>query len=396
MLPAITIIGGTDSGKSTLIGNLLMETKSIPASLVQKVKDLCRREQVVFQPAYLVDYMREEIALQSTRETALAELKIGKEKILLIDTPGQMMLSKKMISGLSQASEVIILVDMTDNDSRIYRYYLKLAALLGFSEIMVVINKVDLFDYKEKEYDKFLDNLGIKEGRNFHVLPISALKSQNLAKKSELLFWYKGDTLLKILEKIVKTSKNQAGTNFLMPVQSVLRIGEENIALGTVLEGNISAGDKVRIFDGEGNKDVKIKRLYYNAVAIHPYGYPMKRGHILHNLTDEAFSNNVDVRMYVLEHFMPGNVRDYTVRFLHGVYKIQKLEIKERLNFQLAPLHASDDTLFANEFLDAQVVFNRKILRTKNIIARKFVIENKEDSIVLFGVISGIGEFKAG
>lgn len=415
MLPTITIIGGADSGKSTLIGTLLLETKSIPKNLIQKVKDLCKKENLVFEPAFLVDYLREEAVSQSTQERALAELKIGKERILIIDTPGQMMLSKKMISGLSEASIVIILLDMTDDDIKKCRYYLKLASLLGFSEIIVAVNKLDLFDYKKEEYDKFLKKIGMKKG-NFYVAPISALKNQNLIKKSKSLTWHKGDDLLKTLRKILKIKKEKEETKFLMPVQSVFKMGQEKVALGFVLSGKINIGEEIEIFNGKENErvnphtkgpnlgnfgvGVKIKKLYHHykevnkifagenvGVVFGSIKQPIKRGYILHNFFKKYFLNKVDAGIYVLEPFSLNNLDIYTLRFLKEVYKIEKLKIKKRFSFQLAQLNDSSDKLSINEFLNVQMVLDKKLLRAKNITAKRFIIENKEKGVVAIGII---------
>lgn len=392
-----------------------METKSIPENLIQKVKDFCQKENLAFEPAYLVDYLREEAETKSTRERALAELKIGREKILIIDTPGQIILSKKMISGLSEANIVIILIDMVDKDVKKYHYYLKLASLLGFSEIIVGVNKLDLVGYKKEEYEKFLKRAGVRGGKNFYLLPVSALKNQNLVKKSKLLAWHSGSNLLKILENILKTEEKQKKTEFLMPVQSVLKIGKEKIALGAVLEGNISIGDEIKVFDGKVNKKANVEKLYHNdkkaskvfagenaGVAINSSDCQIKRGYILHNLPEKPphqrlasgefwcggkyFSEKVEAGLYILEPFAPENSGNYTVRFLHGVYGLKKFEIKKRFNFQLAPLDNSGGKLAANEFCEARIILDKKIAGIKNISARRFVIEDKKGIIVAIGV----------
>ncbi|MFA6383470.1 MAG: GTP-binding protein [Parcubacteria group bacterium] len=399
MLPAITIIGGVDSGKSTLIGNLLMETKSIPQNLIQKVKDFCVKEKLVFEPAYLVDYMREEITLQSTRERALAELKIGAERVLIIDTPGQMTLSQKMISGLSEANIVVILLDMTDRDVKKYHYYLKLASLLGFSEIIVAVNKLDVFGYKKDEYEKFLKKFRIKEGDNFYVIPISALKNEDLTKKSKLLAWCKEDNLLAVLNKILEKEEKKKKARFLMPVQSILEIGKEKIALGAVLEGKVSVGDEIKIFDGVSSKKTEIKKLYHNdkkasqvfagenaGLVVSQCGLQIKRGHIFHNLPEKAFSEKVEAGLYILKPFDPDSPEDYSVRILTGSYGLKKLEVRKRFDFQLAPVNNLAGKLSSNEFCDARMILDRKIAVTKNISARRFAIEDKKGNLVAIGM----------
>lgn len=399
MLPAIAVIGSADSGKSTLIGNLLIATKSIPKNSIQKVKDFCAKENLAFEPAFLVDYLREEAQTKSTRERALAELNIGREKILIVDTPGQMILSQKMISGLSEANVAIILLDMTDKNPKKNLYYLKLIALMGFSKIIVAVNKLDLFDYKKEAYEKFLKKVGIKDGKNFHILPISALKNKNLIKRSESMAWHRGGNLLEILGKIFKKEKRKKETEFLLPVQSVLESGKEKIALGIVLEGKISVGDEIKIFDGEENKKIKIEKLFHNdkkashvfagenaGVVVSPSGCQIKRGHIFHNLPEKAFSEKVEAGLYIMKPFDLDSPEKYSVRILTGSYGLKKLKIRKRFDFQLAPLNNSAGKLSVNEFCDARIILDRKIAGIKNISARRFVIEDKKGSIVAIGM----------
>jgi small GTP-binding protein len=400
MLPAIAVIGSADSGKSTLIGNLLIATKSIPKNSIQKVKDFCAKENLVFEPAFLVDYLREEAQTKSTRERALAELNIGREKILIVDTPGQMILSQKMISGLSEANVAIILLDMTDENPKKNLYYLKLIALMGFSKIIVAANKLDLFDYKKEAYEKFLKKVGIKDGKNFHILPVSALKNQNLIKESKAMAWHRGGDLLEILGKIFKKEKIQKETEFLLPVQSVLEIGKEKIALGAVLEGKISVGEEIKIFDGEENKKIKIEKLFHNdkktsqvfagenaGVVVNQPGRQIKRGHIFHNLPEKAFSEKVEAGLYILKPFDLDRPEDYSVRVLNSILRIKKLEIKKRFDFQLAPINNSAGKLGVNEFCDARMILDKKIARIKNISARRFAIEDKKGNLVAIGML---------
>jgi sulfate adenylyltransferase subunit 1 (EFTu-like GTPase family) len=399
-LPAITIIGATDSGKSTLIGALLLATKSLPKNLVKRVQNLCEAEGLVFEPAFLVDYIREEVALKSTRERALVEIKIGKAKVLIIDTPGQLMLSKKMISGLTEANMAVILMDMRSGNIDEYRYYLKLVSLLDFSEVILVINKLDLFKYKKRDYEEFLAKIGATPEKNFHIIPVSALKNENLVRPSKSLSWHRqGHLLQKVQELIKKNAKGDDRRGLLLPVQSVLDAGGGRMILGKVLAGRISAGETAAVFSAGGIKKYKVKNIYHgdkavanaaegqNAGVVFDADNDIKRGDILFSDKNARPSFTAGAGMYAVEPFSSENIAGLNLRYLNGIYEIKKLKINHCFDFKLQSIAEKGGDIFPNEFLELDLVLAEKILLVSNKEAKKIAIEDAASRIVAIGML---------
>lgn len=219
--------GSVDDGKSTLIGRLLYDSKSIFEDQYEAIEASSKKkgeEQVNL--ALLTDGLRSEREQGITIDVAYRYFATPKRKFIIADTPGHIQYTRNMVTGASTSNLSIILIDARKGIiEQTYRHTF-IASLLGIPHIVFCINKMDLVDYDEavfqkikKETEAFASKLDVKD---IHFIPISALKGDNIVNKSGNMDWYQGSTLLYLLENIhIGSDHNHIDCRF--PVQYVIR-----------------------------------------------------------------------------------------------------------------------------------------------------------------------------
>ncbi|MBU0597847.1 GTP-binding protein, partial [Patescibacteria group bacterium] len=252
----IVFVGHVDHGKSTLIGRLLCDTKSITEEKISEVKTICKQQGKQFEYAYLMDHMIEERDQNITIDTAQIFFKTDAREYVIIDAPGHVEFTKNMITGASQAEAAILIVDANEGIQEQTKRHAKFLSLLGLEQVIVVINKMDKVKYKEENYIKVKKELleflkKIKITPTF-IIPISAFKGDNIAKKSDNMDWYEDKTVLEALETF-KETKNLSNKPFRMPIQDLYKFDEIRIIAGQIASGTIKKGDEVT-FLPKGNK----------------------------------------------------------------------------------------------------------------------------------------------
>jgi sulfate adenylyltransferase subunit 1 len=249
-----TTAGSVDDGKSTLIGRLLYDSKSIFEDQMEAVKAASERlgnEEVNL--ALLTDGLRAEREQGITIDVAYRYFATPKRKFIIADTPGHIEYTRNMVTGASTADAAIILVDARNGIIEQTKRHSYIASLLQLPHVIVAINKMDLVDFSEEVYNN------IKEGyeqiakilklKKVYYLPISARDGDNVVNRSEKTPWYKGDTLLHLLETIpVKEEIINQPARF--PVQYVIRPQNDRFHdyrayAGRIASGNYKVGDEV-------------------------------------------------------------------------------------------------------------------------------------------------------
>jgi sulfate adenylyltransferase subunit 1 len=222
-----TTAGSVDDGKSTLIGRLLYDSKSIFEDQLEAVQRTSeRRGEEHVNLALLTDGLRAEREQGITIDVAYRYFSTPKRKFIIADTPGHIQYTRNMVTGASTANLAIILVDARHGIVDQTRRHSLIASLLGIPHLAVCINKMDLVDWDESKYESikedfkaFASKLDVKD---INFIPISALIGDNVVNKSTNMPWYEGTTLLYHLENIHITSDhNQVDGRF--PVQYVVR-----------------------------------------------------------------------------------------------------------------------------------------------------------------------------
>ena len=258
--------GSVDDGKSTLIGRMLYESQMIFDDQVASLKNDSKKygtqgENIDF--ALLVDGLSAEREQGITIDVAYRFFSSSKRKFIVADTPGHEQYTRNMATGASTAELAILLVDARNGILTQTKRHSFIVSLLGIKNIVLAINKMDLVNYDKNIYEKisseyklFSKKLNFK---NIQSIPISALKGDNIHKKSKYMKWYNDKTLFDYLE--TTTTKIQSSDSFVLPVQNVNR---PNLNFrgysGTIAEGKIRKGDE--LISLPSNQKVKVKDIF--------------------------------------------------------------------------------------------------------------------------------------
>ena len=250
--------GSVDDGKSTLIGRLLYDSKSILADQLEALeKQSKNKEDGEIDLALLTDGLRAEREQGITIDVAYKYFSTPKRKFIIADAPGHIQYTRNMVTGASNANLIIILVDARNGVVEQTRRHSIIASLLNIPHVVVAINKMDLVDYSEDVYNNIaIDYAEIAKTLNLKdvvYLPISALKGDNIVERSDKLKWYEGPTLLELLEE-TELEKDIDLTHGRLPVQYVIRPQSEDHELhdyrgyaGKIVSGIYRKGDEVTV-----------------------------------------------------------------------------------------------------------------------------------------------------
>lgn len=260
-----TTAGSVDDGKSTLIGRLLYDSKSIFEDQLESLKTLGEEG---INLANLTDGLKAEREQGITIDVAYRYFATPKRKFIIADTPGHVQYTRNMVTGASTANLTIILVDARKGIIEQTRRHAYLASLLRIPHIVVAINKMDLVDYSEGIFQKikndftaFSTNLNT---RDIKFIPISALNGDNIVDYSKNMPWYRGETLLDHLETVhIANDRNLKDPRF--PVQYVIRPRDDKFHdfrgyAGQISGGAFKVGDSVVILPS--GKTSSIKKIH--------------------------------------------------------------------------------------------------------------------------------------
>jgi sulfate adenylyltransferase subunit 1 len=261
-----TTAGSVDDGKSTLIGRLLYDSKSIFEDQLEAVKKASiKRGNKSVDLSLLTDGLRAEREQGITIDVAYRYFATPKRKFIIADTPGHVQYTRNMVTGASTANATIILIDARNGITEQSHRHTYIASLLQIPHMVVCVNKMDLVNYEEETYEKikndfqaFAAKLAVKDVR---FVPISALKGDNVVEKSKNMPWYEGGTLMYILENIhISSDHNHIDARF--PVQYVIRPQRDEFHdfrgyAGRVAGGTFKVGDKIMVLPSGFTTTVK-------------------------------------------------------------------------------------------------------------------------------------------
>ncbi len=251
-----TTAGSVDDGKSTLIGRLLFDSKSIFEDQLVAIRESSqRRGEEEVNLALLTDGLKSEREQGITIDVAYRYFSTPKRKFIIADTPGHIQYTRNMVTGASTANVALILIDARKGVLEQTRRHAFIASLLQIPHLVVCINKMDLVDYSEEVYEsikedfeKFSYKLDV---RDVHFIPISALRGDNVVEKSTRMPWYGGTTLLYYLENVhIGSDHNFIDARF--PVQYVVRPNTDQHHdyrgyAGRIAGGVMKKGDQVMV-----------------------------------------------------------------------------------------------------------------------------------------------------
>lgn len=392
-----TTAGSVDDGKSTLIGRLLYDSKSIFEDQYEAIEESSRRKgDPTVNLALLTDGLRAEREQGITIDVAYRYFATPKRKFIIADTPGHIQYTRNMVTGASTANLAIILIDARLGIQEQTHRHTIIATLLGIPHLVFCVNKMDLVDYSEEVFENIKADLEAFASKlniiDIRFIPISALIGDNVVNESVNMPWYKGSTLLYLLESIhIGSDHNHIDCRF--PVQGVIRpqtkvYHDFRGYTGRVGSGVFKPGDTV--------------------VAL-PSGFSstIKEIHTLHGKLDEAFApmsvtltltDDIDISrgdMIVRENNQPtvGQDIDLMVCWLNekrliqgGKYAIKHTtndarciikEIRYKLDINSLHRHEDDKDIGVND------IARIKIRTTKPLLYDRYERNRETGSLIL-------------
>lgn len=254
-----TTAGSVDDGKSTLIGRLLYDSKSIFEDQLEAVEEASRsRGNEEVNLALLTDGLRAEREQGITIDVAYRYFATPKRKFIIADTPGHIQYTRNMVTGASTADLAVILVDARHGIMEQTVRHTYIASLLAIKQVVVCVNKMDLVDFSQEVFDKIVADYKSMSASieldNVTFIPISAKLGDNVVNKSENMPWYTGKALLDFLETVQLPTEAEDRLRF--PVQYVIRPISSKFPdfrgyAGRLAEGSLKVGDKVKVYPSE-------------------------------------------------------------------------------------------------------------------------------------------------
>ena len=264
----IATAGSVDDGKSTLIGRLLYDTKSLTDDKLEAIEEKSKQRGFDYLDFSLAtDGLVAEREQGITIDVAHIYFSTKKKSFIIADAPGHIEYTRNMVTGASTAQASIVLIDARNGVvEQTYRHFF-INNLLRIKDVVIAINKMDLVDFSEEKYNiikgeiEYLASKSEYKNQNLTFIPLSALQGDNVVEKSENMPWYKGETLLNHLEKLDAEDINDVSqTRF--PVQTVIRPKTEEHHdfrgyAGKIYGGDFEIGDKVAVLPSQTTSTIK-------------------------------------------------------------------------------------------------------------------------------------------
>ncbi len=370
-----TTAGSVDDGKSTLIGRLLYDSKSIFEDQLEAIKSTSRKKgHNGVDLALFTDGLRDEREQGITIDVAYRYFTTPKRKFIIADTPGHVQYTRNMVTGASTANVAIILVDSRYGVIEQTKRHAFIASLLQIPHIIVCINKMDLVDYSEDVYNNVIDQFEEFSSKllvkDIRFIPISALDGDNVVHRSTNMNWYQGAPLLHTLETMhISSDINKVDARF--PVQTVLRPQNESHRdyrgyAGRVASGIFRVGDNVTVLPSGFTSNIKSLDTYEGSLAeaYAPMSVSMTleddidigRGDMIvrSNNTPEV-SQDVEVMLCWLHNNEAKPRAKYTIRHTSNEQKAMIREIIYKIDINSLERKKEDKTLCMNDISKVKI-----------------------------------------
>jgi small GTP-binding protein len=256
----IVIVGHVDHGKSTLIGRLLYDTGCLPSDKFSEIQSSSETLGRNLEFAFVMDCFEEERSRGITIDTTQTFFKTPKRRYVIIDAPGHKEFLKNMITGSSQAEAALLIIDAFEGVRDQTRRHAYILGMLGFKQVCVLLNKIDLVEYAQDKFIKlkavvtdFLNQLNIHPT---FILPISAIQGDNVAHPSEKLSWFDGPTVLQVLDTFEALKVEEKPLR--LPIQDIYTIDGKKILVGRIEAGHLRKGERVYLLPEKKKVEVKV------------------------------------------------------------------------------------------------------------------------------------------
>jgi sulfate adenylyltransferase subunit 1 len=373
--------GSVDDGKSTLIGRLLYDSKSIFEDQLEQVKQAGERKgKTEVDLALLTDGLKDEREQGITIDVAYRYFATPKRKFIIADTPGHIQYTRNMVTGASTANVALILIDARKGVIEQTCRHSIIASLLQIPHLIVCINKMDLVDYDEKVFNKikedfedFASKLDVKDVR---FIPISALDGDNVVNRSENMPWFEGSTLLYTLENIhIGSDHNHIDCRF--PVQTVIRPQTEEFHdyrgyAGRIAGGVFKPGDEVTVLPSGFTSKIKSIDTFEGAIeeAFAPMSVTItlqddidvSRGDMIVRTNNQPEAKqDLDVMLCWLNNKGPQPRAKYTIRHTSADAKAIIKEIRYKLDVNTLHRNEEDKEVKGNDICRATIRTTRPL-----------------------------------
>ena len=256
------VVGSVDHGKSTLIGRFLYDTGSLPDAQFAAIRKLCEGTEERVEFAFVLDHLAEERARHITIDTAQTFFSSDTRDYVIIDAPGHKEFLKNMITGASQASAALLLLDVHEGLREQTRRHAYMLSLLGVKQLIVVLNKMDLvgferevFEEKARAMQALLEQVTLE---HLVAIPAAALEGDNIVNASPNMPWYSGPTVVEALD-LLRADVLDETLPLRLPIQDVYEIDGRKLAVGRVAAGCVARGDTVAV--SPAGRTVRIESL---------------------------------------------------------------------------------------------------------------------------------------
>ncbi|MDA0194372.1 MAG: sulfate adenylyltransferase subunit CysN [Bacteroidetes bacterium] len=377
-----TTAGSVDDGKSTLIGRLLYDCKSIFEDQLESVKKSSERKGLAHVDlALLTDGLKDEREQGITIDVAYRYFATPKRKFIIADTPGHIQYTRNMVTGASTANLALVLIDARKGVIEQTHRHSIIASLLQIPHLLVCINKMDLVDYNQDIFDEIVETyrqfaakLDVKD---VHFIPISALNGDNVVNRSEKMDWYEGPTLLHTLENVhIGSDHNHIDCRF--PVQTVIRPHSDEYHdyrgyAGRIASGIFKPGDEVVVLPS-GFKS-KIKTVDSMDGELDEAFAPMSvtitltddidisRGDMIVRANNQPkVAQDIDIMMCWLNNDGPKPRGKYTIRHTSNEAKAMITEIIYKLDVNTLHRNEEDKEIRMNDISRVKIRTTRPLL----------------------------------
>ncbi|GAB5416366.1 MAG: GTP-binding protein [Crocinitomicaceae bacterium] len=318
-----TTAGSVDDGKSTLIGRLLYDSKSIFEDQLDAIeKTSLRKGHEGVDLALFTDGLRDEREQGITIDVAYRYFSTPKRKFIIADTPGHIQYTRNMVTGASTANAAIILIDARNGVVEQTKRHSYIASLLQISHVIVCINKMDLVDWNEERYNEIIAQYEAVASKmlvkDVHYIPISALEGDNVVNRSENMPWYLGAPLLHSLETLhISSDINKVDARF--AVQTVIRPQNEEHRdfrgyAGRVSSGIFRPGDDVVVLPS--GYQSKISRIDFDTQQLNEAFAPQS---VIISLDDDIDVSRGDMIVKANNQPEPSQNMDAMICWLHNM-----------------------------------------------------------------------------
>lgn len=271
----LIFIGHVDHGKSTLIGNLFIQTGVVSQQQLEKFKKEAEEYgKQSWEFAYAVDLTKEERKRGITIDLAHKKFETQKYEFTIIDAPGHKDFVKNMITGASQADAGVLVVSAKDGIQAQTEEHVWLSKVSGIKQLIVAVNKIDAVNYDEKKFNEVKEKVSALLKRvgydvnKVQFIPTSGLKGDNVASKSDNLSWYKGPTFLESLNNLEEPER-LVDLPLRIPIQDVYSIsGIGTVPVGKVVTGKMKKNDKIVIMPSGAQGEVKSIEMHHEQIEV--------------------------------------------------------------------------------------------------------------------------------